>query len=515
MAGIFKQQYTTTVIQDGKPVKVKHKTQCWYIEYRDADDVLRRVKGFKDKTATRQLADQLEREAALAKIGIVDKYKEHRKRPLTEHVQEFKESLANKSNTDKHAELVYSRARRIMDGCGFVTWQDIAASKIEKYLAQLQKDKIIETDRKDPVTKQPVKDVKRGISAQTYNFYVQAIQQFCRWMVQDGRAPESPIDHMKKINVRTDRRHDRRALEPNEIQALLAATVSSEVRYGMSGYDRALLYRLAVETGLRASELRSLRGSSFDFTENTVTVQAAYSKNRQEATLPLKSETALLLKAVFAGKMPQTEAFTMPTANYLAKMLKDDLDGAGIEYKDDSGRFVDFHALRHTAGSLLAASGIHPKVAQSLMRHSDINLTMSRYSHVFSGQESEAVAKLPDFSMAGQVQATATGTDGKTVTVAENTYSKTYSNLTETNYSGCQGSAMDGNGQQDQKAVLSRNQACRKSLIQSTLGTKKGPMSMPDTGFDEAEEEGFEPPVGCPTTVFKTVTLSRSVTPPC
>ena len=29
-----------------------------------------------------------------------------------------------------------------------------------------------------------------------------------------------------------------------------------------------------------------------------------------------------------------------------------------------------------------------------------------------------------------------------------------------------------------------------------------------------AEEEGFEPPVGLPTTVFKTVALSRSAIPP-
>ena len=39
---------------------------------------------------------------------------------------------------------------------------------------------------------------------------------------------------------------------------------------------------------------------------------------------------------------------------------------------------------------------IHPKVIQSIMRHSDINLTMSRYTHIFRGQESEAVAKLPE-----------------------------------------------------------------------------------------------------------------------
>ena len=476
--------------------------------------MLRRVKGFKDKTATRQLADQLERETALAMVGIVDKYKDHRKRRLDEHVLEFQDSLIAKSNTVKHAKLVYSRAQKVIGGCKFIYWQDISGSRIEKFIAHLRKDKVLETSMIDPVTKQPETRVKRGISAQTYNFYLQAIQQFCRWMVQDRRAAESPIEHMKKINVRMDRRHDRRALEPEEVQALLAVAIDAETRFGMGGYDRALLYRLAVETGLRASEMRSLRVSSFDFDEKTVTVKAAYSKNRQDATIPLKNETAELLKNTFANKTPKTAAFTMPTGNYLAKMLKEDLEEAGIEYQDDSGRFVDFHALRHTAGSLLAASGVHPKVAQSIMRHSDINLTMSRYSHVFSGQESEAVAKLPDFSMVGQQQAKATGTDRETVCTVKNTYSKTYSPLTEKGYSGCQQSANAGTIQSNEvTGSPTHGERCNSSEM-AMLGAKKESMSLTDTNSLQAEEEGFEPPVHRCTTVFKTVTISRSDTPP-
>lgn len=97
-----------------------------------------------------------------------------------------------------------------------------------------------------------------------------------------------------------------------------------------------------------------------------------------------------------------------------AEMLKADLVEAGIPYVDESGRYADFHALRHTTGSLLAAAGVHPKVIQSIMRHSDINLTMSRYTHIFRGQESEAVAKLPDLGLIGEEEgSTATGTNGK------------------------------------------------------------------------------------------------------
>jgi hypothetical protein len=45
-----------------------------------------------------------------------------------------------------------------------------------------------------------------------------------------------------------------------------------------------------------------------------------------------------------------------------------------------------------------AASGVHPKVAQVIMRHSNINLTMSQNTHIFRGQKSEAITKLPDLS---------------------------------------------------------------------------------------------------------------------
>ncbi len=47
-----------------------------------------------------------------------------------------------------------------------------------------------------------------------------------------------------------------------------------------------------------------------------------------------------------------------------------------------AGLVADFHALRHTFITRLARSGVSPQMAQSLVRHSDINLTMSRYTHV-------------------------------------------------------------------------------------------------------------------------------------
>jgi len=65
---------------------------------------------------------------------------------------------------------------------------------------------------------------------------------------------------------------------------------------------------------------------------------------------------------------------------------------------DSAGRVIDFHSLRHTTGTLLAAAGTHPRIAQSLMRHSTVDLTMSLYTHPYAEQQSDAIDKLPDFA---------------------------------------------------------------------------------------------------------------------
>ncbi len=41
-------------------------------------------------------------------------------------------------------------------------------------------------------------------------------------------------------------------------------------------------------------------------------------------------------------------------------------------------------------------AGVHPKVVQTVMRHSTITVTMDIYGHLFPGQEADAVDQLRD-----------------------------------------------------------------------------------------------------------------------
>ena len=82
----------------------------------------------------------------------------------------------------------------------------------------------------------------------------------------------------------------------------------------------------------------------------------------------------------------------------LAKMLRQDLEAAGIAYKDAAGRVADFHALRHTFITNLARVGVHPKMAMDLARHSTIGLTMERYSHTVARDRAEGLKGFPDLN---------------------------------------------------------------------------------------------------------------------
>ena len=398
-------------------------TRRWYLELRDHTGVRRRFSGFTDKEQTAALGRQIERlvncrgagetpdvqlsrwlESAsdnlrgrLLELDLISGRRVAAATPLSEHMADFIGTLKARGRSNKYIRQVECELRRVFAGCRFAYWSDISASRLELWLGELR-------------------DGGVGISARSYNSFLKVVKQFARWMVRDGRAVESPLTHLPCLNTETDRRRERRSLEVDEARRLLEATAMAPERFGMAGGERSVLYRLAIESGLRAGEIRTLRVDSFDFDRMTVCVRAGYSKRRREDVVPIRPDTADVLRGCFADKLPTATAFNMPSKERIAPMLKADLADAGLDYVDGAGRYCDFHSLRHTTASWLAAAGVHPRVAQSILRHSDVNLTLSRYSHVLRGQESGAVAALPDLALPSEEAQRATGTDEKNVT---------------------------------------------------------------------------------------------------
>ena len=55
---------------------------------------------------------------------------------------------------------------------------------------------------------------------------------------------------------------------------------------------------------------------------------------------------------------------------------------------------VSFHALRHTAATLLLLQGVHPKVVQERLGHSNISMTLDIYSHLIPSMGRAAADQL-------------------------------------------------------------------------------------------------------------------------
>jgi site-specific recombinase XerD len=390
MASIFRRKRKLR-LPNGKTVL--RESKCWYVEYRDTNGIARRVKGYTDKSATLQKAAQLERDAARAQAGLTDKYGEQQKRPLSEHLEDFRTWLAV-GNTDHYVSVTCSRIDRIFRGCGFHYWNDISASRIKHYLSGLD------------------------VSPKTFNYYVTAVKQICRWLVRDGRADKSPVEHLDRVRLAED--EFRRALSSDEVCRLLETTEKAPVRFGMSGHERAVLYLLTIETGLRIRELQSLNISSFDLENCVVGVRSEFCKNRKKAAQLVKYERAAQFRQFFSGKTPDVRAFNMPSSYRTAKMLQADLEDTGIPYVDDAGRKADFHCLRHTLATALDRTGASLKERMAIMRHSDrSNLTLGTYTHVRSYDLRRAIENLPDYPWPGtraKAVSAATGTDGEPFT---------------------------------------------------------------------------------------------------
>lgn len=57
---------------------------------------------------------------------------------------------------------------------------------------------------------------------------------------------------------------------------------------------------------------------------------------------------------------------------------------------------VPLHAAWHSTASILAALHVHPRVAMEILGHSQISLTMERYTHVEDAVKREALNRMGD-----------------------------------------------------------------------------------------------------------------------
>jgi integrase len=396
-----------TVGKDGTD-RILLESPYYVAQYRDAGGLVQvESTGCRDETAARRVLAELERKEELVRSGVMSAAEAHigahQTAMLGVHFDAFDTHLQAKGVTKIHREDTDRYLNRLAAECHFGTLADLRREALERWLAARTAE---------------------GMSARTRNAYRNALVSFCNWCLLTNRLSANPFDAIAKADEKADRRRQRRAMEESELVSLLDvarqrpflealtvrkgkrkggryAKVRSEVRERLEllGRERALIYKTLVLTGLRKNELASLTAAqlSLDGPVPFAALDAADEKNREGNKIPLRDDLAADLREWLASKLqmlrtearergepiparlpPNTPVFKVPGG--LVKILDRDLKSAGIPKRDERGRVLDVHALRHTFGTLLSKGGVTPRTAQAAMRHSDIKLTMNVYT---------------------------------------------------------------------------------------------------------------------------------------
>ncbi len=391
-------------------------SRVWVGSYFQADGSRKtRSTGATCKATSRRILDAWVATEALRREGLIDpaaeRYRNADARPIGEHSDAWRRHLESKGSTPDHCAKMHSAVARALNLAQVERLRELTVERAQDALRILR---------------------SKGFAPRTLNYTRTALRGFTRWAHHSDLIRSDVLSRLPAVRE-AEKRRERRALQPAEITWLLTYTEDASAFGGVAGADRATLYRVALGTGFRASELRALRVRDFDLDRDApaVLLAATDSKRRLAERQPIRRDLADILRKYLAGKPPAACALRVPgrTAEALrldlrrarARWIRDCTEARErrqrrstdfLAITDPSGRVADFHALRTTYITLLVKGGASTKVAQMLARHSDPKLTLNVYTKLGLSDLEGALEALPgEVASDEQAVALATGTD--------------------------------------------------------------------------------------------------------
>jgi integrase len=340
----------------------------WYGIFQDHTGEQKWRSLFTDYQESKAAVQELEAEARKVRLGLTDPQAESRRversRPATSHVADYEVFLRAKGCNKWHVSYTIGDLKAFLDFAGVDNANKIHRNHVAAWVDHL---KTTDPDHNAP---------------RTINRRVGAVQAWLRHLKETGGVTDYVLFKFPKQKVKGTDRRKRRALTAQECRKLIKA----------APIDRRNAYRFALLTGFRFSEICSMTPASFNLAAMTVTVKASDAKNKaRDQTIPLHAGLAPLVRKLAAGKGREERLFVMPRREDAARLLREDCVAAKVDKTH-----VDFHALRHTYITRLAEAGIHPKVLQTLARHSTLETTLEYYVHFRRDDERAALALLAD-----------------------------------------------------------------------------------------------------------------------
>jgi integrase/recombinase XerD len=219
-------------------------------------------------------------------------------------------------------------------------------------------------------------ETERGNCARTRNARLAAIRSFFRFASTREPAHGGLIQRVLDIPQKRFDRDLVTFLTPEEHDALRAAIDTSSWR---GRRDYALL-TLAVETGLRVSEVVGLRTEDFSF--DTTAHVRCQGKGRKERCTPLTRKTTALLKTWLTKNRFRPTDVAFPNRRG-APLSRDAVERLVAKYATIAARrcpslapkHVTPHVLRHSAAIALLQAGVDRAVIALWLGHESVETT--------------------------------------------------------------------------------------------------------------------------------------------
>lgn len=220
-----------------------------------------------------------------------------------------------------------------------------------------------------------------GLSASSAARRLSAIRQFHRFLCADAMRSDDPT---RIVASPKSRRALPKVLSIAEVDRLLV-TAEAEANAEATTEKQAgslrlyVLLELLYATGLRVSELVSLRRSAVMRDTSYLTVRG---KGNKERVVPLNDRARDAIKTYVVTLEPGVFLFPASGAEgYLSRQVFGrDLKGLAARAGISLARVAP-HVLRHAFASHLLAGGADLRVVQMLLGHADISTTQI-YTHV-------------------------------------------------------------------------------------------------------------------------------------
>lgn len=246
---------------------------------------------------------------------------------------------------------------------------------------------------------------REGASCHTRRLCHAVLRRSLKQALKWGMVPRNVCDAVEPPRIA---RHDIQPLTGEQVAKLFCAAEGDRLE---------ALYLLAVASGLRLGELFGLQWKDVDLDGGAITVQYTLSevngklkltepktaKGRRRVELPGIAVDALLEHRklmLTEGNLASGYVFVnrsggpLRRSHFHAQQFKPLLIAAGLPP-------IRFHDLRHTAATLLLSEGVHPKVVQERLGHSQISVTLDTYSHVLPTMQRDAANRLETMFRAG------------------------------------------------------------------------------------------------------------------